>query len=170
MLSQKCHNNHAKVRYSEVVDGKVTELHLCSECLSRHQEEAATGFELAGSAPAPKLRALTPQATVAQRTCETCGTELKAALETGRVGCSVCYAVFRTDLEPVLQDLHVSVRHSGKVPRLDDKRERVRAELQTKRALLRTSLQMENDEEAAILRDEIRHLEVGLGAAESGQD
>ncbi len=52
--------------------------------------------------------------------------------------------------------------------RLDDARAQVRAELQSKRTLLKTALSTENYEEAAILRDEIRVLESGLSTAEAG--
>ena len=52
----------------------------------------------------------------------------------------------------------------------DDARARVRSELQSKRALLKTALNLENYEEAASLRDEIRSLETGLVASEAGAD
>jgi protein-arginine kinase activator protein McsA len=53
---------------------------------------------------------------------------------------------------------------------MDDARARLRADLQTKRALLRSVLRAENYEEAARLRDEIQSLETGLNMAESGAD
>ena len=57
MLCQKCHKNLASVRYAEVVDGKVNNLQLCQDCLSRQQDEVEIGFEL--SDPSPFMNAET---------------------------------------------------------------------------------------------------------------
>jgi len=102
--------------------------------------------------------------------CRACSTSLKNIMDSGEVGCSVCYDTFPAELESFLEGIQVGLNHRGKVPRLDDARVRVRAELQSKRALLKTALGMENYEEAATLRDEIRALEVGLSASEAGVD
>lgn len=172
MLCQKCHKNLASVRYAEVVDGAVKDLHLCQGCLTDQQENEQTGFEL--SEPAqfvrpPKKTALT-EAASSEECCESCGMALKSILEFGRVGCSACYHSFPAQMESLLEGIHIALNHRGKVPRLDDARARVRSELQSKRALLKTALDMENYEEAATLRDEIRALETGLVASEAGAD
>ena len=91
-------------------------------------------------------------------------------METGKVGCTTCYETFPAELESLLEGIHIALIHRGKVPHLDDARARSRAELQTKRALLKTALNVENYEEAATLRDHIRALETGLGASAAGAD
>lgn len=170
MLCQKCHKNAASVRYAEVVDGRVTDLHLCQECLSAHQNETKTGFKLSDPVPLKKAVA----ARFAEReggpkaSCTACETQLETVLQTGKVGCSVCYESFTLEqLHPVLDDIHAGLKHRGKVPHLDDARANLRAMLQMKRGLLKTTLGMEKYEEAAALRDEIRKLETGL-ASDSG--
>jgi protein arginine kinase activator len=172
MLCQKCHKNLATIRYAEVVDGKVTDLNVCPTCLSKLQNATSGGFELAPSVPSPKRAALRESAekTATAVVCRECGTELQQALKTNRVGCRSCYGRFAEPLDTVLRNLHGGLRHRGKVPRVDDSRERVRAQIQSKRALLRSSLKMENYEAAAILRDEIRSLEEELGVRASGQE
>jgi protein arginine kinase activator len=171
MLCQKCHKSLATVRYAEVIDGKVTDLNVCPDCLSRLQH-GASGFELAGSAPTPRRLPMSREAQEAVApalVCRSCGTELQRVLRANRVGCRLCYDTFADALEPVLRGVHGAMRHRGKVPHVDDRREQVRAQLQTKRALLRSILKMEKYEEAATLRDEIKALEEALGAA-SGLD
>ncbi len=172
MLCQKCHKNLATVRYAEVVDGKVTDQHLCPDCLTRIQE-GVTGFELAGAAPTPKRHAqmrepddVSPPSLV----CRACGLELRTALKTGRVGCRSCYSHFGEPLDEAIRGIHGALRHRGKMPRVDSARDRIRTSLQTKRALLRSSLKAEQYEQAALLRDEIRSLEEGLDAQASGHD
>jgi protein arginine kinase activator len=166
MLCQKCHKNLATVRYAEVVDGKVANVHLCPDCLAKQQEEAA-GFELSGKAPEPSafFRAQEKQARpVAQRTCPSCGMRLREALRRERFGCRQCYEAFGEGVESRLGEVHGvegpgRLKHRGKRPGIDAGRERLRTELQTKRSLLRSALKTENYEEAAVLRDVIKGLE-----------
>ncbi len=172
MLCQNCHKNLASVRYAEVVDGKVSDLHLCQDCLAAREESVSSGFEF--STPSPFARkkkdAAVAEPSAEGRSCTACSTSLQGIMQTGTVGCSVCYETFPAELEGLLEGIHIALTHRGKIPRLDDVRVRVRSELQSKRALLKTALSMENYEEAATLRDEIRALEIGLGASEAGAD
>ncbi len=177
MLCEDCHKNLATKRYAEVVDGKVSEQHLCQECLDRRQESVSSGFQFAKPAafrgkpaPAAAKTSTTADAVEARQSCTACNTTLKQILEKGQVGCSTCYETFPAQLESLLEGIHVALAHRGKVPRLDDARARLRADLQAKRGLLKTALTTENYEEAAALRDEIRAIETGLSAAEGGRD
>jgi len=173
MLCQKCHKNLATVRYAEVVDGKVADINLCSECLSQHEDRSASGFELSGSIPAAKSgqrpQLLRPRPK-APRTCKSCRTKLSMVLDSGRIGCAHCYEHFSADIEPMLVALHGSVQHKGKTSRVGDVRARLRSGLQIKRSLLRSALETENYEEAASLRDDIRQLESVLGASLSPEE
>jgi protein arginine kinase activator len=173
MLCQKCHKNLASVRYAEVVDGKVSEQQLCPDCLASHQQETAMGFELSGTPGLKKTNEDQPrqESTHAQEhACPSCGVQASQILETGRAGCPHCYDHFGSQIESILEGLHWALRHKGKMAKLDDTRARLRADLQTKRALLRSVLRAENYEEAARLRDEIRILENGLLVSEKGAD
>ena len=167
MLCQKCHKNSATVRYAEVVNGKVNDLNLCQDCLKKQRESTVSGFELS----APAVSRTTPEARLdrsrlkAPRTCKSCGTRLVRALDTGKVGCSACYATFTADLESVIHTLHGGTHHAGKSPGMDDMRTRLREDLQSKRAVLRSAVQLENYEEAAALRDDIRQIETMLGTS-----
>lgn len=173
MLCQSCHKNLASVRYAEVVDGKVSDLHLCQECLTKRNEDVTPGFEF--SSPSPFLgqkgsSSIREEQGESRQTCTSCTTTLQEVMDSGLVGCAACYEAFPAELESLLEGIHVALAHRGKVPRLDDARARVRADLQSKRTLLKTALNIENYEEAASLRDEIRALELGLGASEAGAD
>jgi len=173
MLCQKCHKNLATARYAEVVDGKVTDVHLCAACLRKLQEEAGTGFELSGPTPTARFPARPPRPrrrSKVRRTCRSCGTELARVQDSAQVGCITCYDVFARDIEAMLTTLHGAVRHRGKAPHVDDARTRLRADLQDKRALLRMALETEDYEDAAALRDGIRRMELDLSTLESRQD
>jgi len=172
MLCQRCHKNTATVRYAEVVNGKVTDLHLCSDCLALHQEGTSSGFELSGPVGASRVAAARSEAARvrAPRVCRSCGTHLSASIEAGTMGCSECYAAFADALEPILLELHGGLGHVGKNPQIDDSRVVLRTDLQTKRSMLRNAVRDEHFEQAAQLRDEIRQIESRLGVAEPGRE
>lgn len=171
MLCQNCHKNVASVRYAEVVDGQVLDLHLCKECLARRQQDEGTGFELAKpTAKFAKGRKspISPGVPTTQ-TCTRCRTSLQEIIDSGTVGCPECYDTFPAQLESLLEGLHIGLAHRGKsLSAKDDVRAQIRADLQAKRSLLKSALQMENYEEAASLRDGIQRLEADLKAAYSG--
>ena len=165
MLCQKCHKNLASVRYAEVVDGRVNDLHLCHDCLKSQQDGAKTGFDLSEPPPfIPPGRAAKPSAPAAIEVCPSCETELQTILKSGRVGCARCYDKVSAELESLLEGIHDGLTHHGKTPRMDGDRAIARAELQTRRGLLKTALDMEDYEAAAGLRDAIRQLESGLNS------
>lgn len=170
MICPKCNQRLATVRYAEVVDGVVTERFLCPECLARMQQDAVPGFEIAASAPAgakPAAHVVAERALRTQRACPGCGTVLSTIMDTGRVGCARCYEVFSAEINDRLETLHHALQHRGKVARVDDTKAQIRADLQTKRGLLRSVLRAEKYEEAARIRDEIRTLETALQTSES---
>ena len=174
MLCQNCHKKRSTVRYAEVVDGQVSEQHLCQECLKSRQESEGTGFEFAS--PEPYRPQQSPDKTcfgdsVADlESCKACNTRLRTVLEEAEVGCPSCYESFSAELEGLLEGMHMGVIHRGKTPRLDDARAQTRSELQAKRSLLKTALRTENYEEAAALRDQIRALEMGLSTSVAGTE
>jgi len=173
MVCRKCHKNLATIRYAEVIDGTVTDVMICRECYERMEQEDSSGFEIAGAAPTPKRPPAPSQKTdtlARQQVCRSCGMGLPDALQEGRVGCAVCYEQFGPQLDAYLEARHAGLEHRGKTPHLDNAREQARTELQTKRALLRSALETENYEDAAVLRDAIRDLESALGASAAGQD
>jgi protein arginine kinase activator len=167
MLCEKCHNRLGSIRYREVVDGKVMEKMICPSCYNAMQEGGSVGFEISGSAPAPKGRLQARRrgyVRAAHQTCHACGLEWKQVLDERETGCPVCFESFEGLIAPLISDGERHARHRGKVPRRDDSREQLRSELHTKRALLRSALTTENYEEAAQLRDDIRTLESSLSA------
>ncbi len=49
MLCQRCHKNLSSVRFAEVVDGSVTDLQLCQDCLAKQLDSQGPGFQLSES-------------------------------------------------------------------------------------------------------------------------
>ena len=167
MLCERCHKNLATLKYTEVVNGSAHMRDICASCLEDLNGDAESGFEVSGSAPAPRRRP--PRETASESVkgsvvCTQCGAPLRDILKTGNIGCPACYTQFAEEIEPILISRHPALRHRGKTPHEQDDRTRLREELRKRRAMLRSALKMESYEEAAVLRDEIQQLEDSLGA------
>ena len=75
------------------------------------------------------------------------------------MGCSECYTTFKRSLASLLKRIHGSTHHLGKAPATLGKPAKSRSELLEIKRRLERAIEMEEFEEAAQLRDEIRHLE-----------
>ncbi len=83
--------------------------------------------------------------------------------KTGRLGCGACYGgVFQEELDPVLRRLHGSINHTGKVPARTHPKARMGREIETFQKRLEECIRVEDYEQAAVYRDEIRRLQTEL--------
>ncbi len=96
------------------------------------------------------------------QTCPQCGYKLGQFRKTGRMGCPVCYKTFSELLEPALKNMHKGSRHIGKAPEGIRERIDISQKLEQKQEKLREAIALENFEQAATLRDEIKSLKVQL--------
>jgi protein arginine kinase activator len=160
MKCQFC-DNPATVHLTEIVKGskRKREAHLCERC--------ARERNLLPDQPVPQidLKALLQllvgplaPADPGTLTCPACGLEYAEFRAEGRLGCPADYDAFRPALEPLLERVHRSVRHAGKVP-AHFRRQVREAELKELRRLLSAAVAGEKYEEAARLRDLIRQKE-----------
>ena len=102
------------------------------------------------------------------RRCPACGMTLEEYRRTGLVGCAECYHTFRGQLLPIIQRIHGTAQHKGKVPgssalRVTDTNNKIVAveetPLEEKKRLLKQAIEVQDFERAAVLRDEIKELE-----------
>ena len=149
----------ATVHLTDIINGQKKELHLCQTCAEKQQFINQQELDLPAilqTLIGPHIGQLTDE--LARLTCPVCGIKYMEFRAEGRLGCPHDYAAFRAGLEPLLQRIHRASRHIGKVPRnLPPKP--VRAELVELRGKLRAAVDAEAYEEAAQLRDLIRHKE-----------
>ncbi len=171
MWCDECHAQPANVFIKKVVNHKVTDIKLCEQC-ARHNEVAAPlleseafqeiieSFLAAHQAPLPMF----PEDTEDRdAVCPRCGTTYDMLHDTGRVGCVECYETFRSTLDDVIQQVHHSAGHAGKVPaavKSDLAREE---ELRSLQQALSAAVAAERYEEAAQLRDRMRSLQSKKG-------
>ncbi len=116
MKCDKC-TKKATVHLTEIVDGKVIEMHLCEDCAREQSQQMEQQFGLADL-----LAGLTdfgkqiPEVQKEGAQCPACGLTYDDFRKFGRFGCAQCYVAFKPQLKTLLKKIHGSNVHLGKKP------------------------------------------------------
>ncbi|MFS0784177.1 UvrB/UvrC motif-containing protein [Bacillus sp. 1P06AnD] len=183
MLCQECKQNPATHHFRKIINGEKKEVYLCDQC----SQEKSEMFMLSGN-PYFSLNSLLagllniePAYPNAQQNafansvddirCDHCQMSYKEFARIGRFGCSHCYTSFEKQLEPILKRLHGgNSTHVGKIPERIGGGISLRKRINHLKADLQESIQKEEFEKAAVIRDEIRALEKENGDSKEGED
>lgn len=170
MLCEACKKNEAVFHYKANHNGEVTEKHLCAECADKSGLMAQNfpnvgmlsglsggmlGELLGGMIGTTGGKGAVKEAAV----CPFCGMRINQLMQNGKAGCAKCYQTFRSALSPTIHKIHGNTVHTGKAP------EGMREYLKEKNKLtdlkrrLQESIDRQEYEDAAKLRDEIRAFE-----------
>lgn len=162
MLCDICGKKEATVHVTEILDDKMTELHICEECAKKKGEAMKQPFSIADLlAGLTDIGAMVGPEEAVRLKCPGCGQTYKDFRSIGRLGCGQCYETFKESLAPLLKRVHGSNHHLGKVPARKGRAVKVNVQLQELRERLSRAVQLERYEEAAKLRDQIRALGKG---------
>ncbi len=165
MQCDVCHKSEATVHLTEIVNDKVTKLHLCEECARAKGEEMETHFGLsdllAGLADLGMPQELKSSKSVK---CSECGFTFADFQRVGRLGCPACYDAFQGQLTPLMKRIHGTDIHVGKYPLkpVQSGADNKPNELMELKAKLQNAISSEAFEEAAVLRDKIKMLEAQM--------
>jgi len=168
MRCDVCHKNEATVHLTEIINNKVTKLHLCEQCAREKSMEMEEHFGLAdllsGLADlVPVVGEKQNAAFDAKLKCPLCGFTFQDFRKMGRLGCPKCYDTFKAQLSPLLKKIHGSDTHIGKTPVKAETAGNKQALLDDLKARLEALVKAEEFEQAAHLRDQIRALEKKKG-------
>jgi len=161
MKCDVCKTKEATVHLTEIINDKVTKLHLCAQCAREKSQEMEEHFGLADLLSG--LADLVPQQGAEKEKyqeagikCASCGFTFQDFRKMGRLGCQACYDTFAGQLSPLLRKIHGTDSHVGKMP---VKKEAVCAKavlVSDLKARLEKAIKLEEFEEAARIRDQIR--------------
>ncbi len=179
MLCENCNQNEATIYYTEIVNGVKDEHHLCAECAAKagvtdamHVSSSDFAFVklLTGLLASSGLLEEQPDNPMVHVKCPQCGMNFREFTRVGKFGCAECYNVFGPLIEDNMKKLQGSIEHKGKKYRMhgekagagqneqqqsgDGNASRI-AELSEK---LQEAVELENFEDAARYRDEIKAL------------
>jgi len=161
VICDACGEERAVIHLTEVVDGEPVQKHLCQECYEQQdgvpQLSASNVFSQLVQAVAPELKELSA------KTCPECGTNYLEFRQTMKLGCPHDYEVFADALDQLLERIHGSTEHVGKMPsrrrgagELSEREKKTRIEVLERQ--MQKAVEEENFERAAELRDRIQGL------------
>ena len=176
MICDDCGKKEAVVHIVQIGPNGRVEKNLCEDCAQKYgntmfapQERAMSVNDFLkgvfSNTPRPREED-TPEAE--ELVCPNCGMRYRDFQQTGKIGCSVCYATFRRQLEPILRRIHGSSTHSGKIPHRTGGTLETKHQINLLRARQQEAVEQENYELAAECRDRIRALEQQLALQEGG--
>lgn len=161
MLCTNCKSREANFHYKQIINGKHTEQHLCTECarelgyLSQSESMFDFGNILNDFIAMPSF---VPD-TGAVRACPACGTLFDEFKKTGLLGCDKCFDEFENVIEATLAQIQPSTTHKGRLSGAVGQKIQKDNELSEMKERLKRAVLDEKYEEAAVLRDKIKQLE-----------
>lgn len=146
----------ATVHLTQIVQGKMTKVHLCEACAAKGGAGDPAVFQLAG--------ALAEAGGIAGAglACPSCGMTEGDFLKRGRLGCPDCWTGLAPILGPLVAKVQQGAEHLGRGPSGARSPEQMRRRLEAARREMEAAVETEDYETAARLRDLIRELEAQL--------
>lgn len=174
MLCEKCKKNEAKINLITVINGQKHEIWLCENCA---KDIANVPFfspivqninfpfqgvlsEILSNSDNNKTNPDKDNKNVKEIKCSDCGLTYDEFKKSGRLGCPHCYKEFKVVLEPRIKSLQAGVKHVGKIPKIKGKELVQRRKLKDLKEEMQKLIMAEEYERAAIVRDEIKKLEL----------
>lgn len=161
MVCRNCGKKQATTHVKKIINGVAQEYYLCNDCaleLGFSDFNPFMASDLWGS-----LFSSTAATQNVIKRCDKCHSSFEEIAKSGKLGCPECYTCFYDELLPSLRKMHSKTQHIGSVPQYtlqDDGKDTDKLKQQ-----LKTAVEQENYEEAARLRDKIKEIESGGGAA-----
>ena len=177
MLCDICKKREATVHLTEVINEEVNELHICEECAkskgAQMQQHFGIADLLSGLVDLPHDSL--PKKKRIHIKCPSCGMSYNNFKKIGRFGCADCYEAFKRALYPLFKKIHGVSYRAGKEPGNREKKRPLPPkpviakktlkpgpdieDSQALKARLARAIELEEFEEAALLRDKIRAIE-----------
>lgn len=151
MKCEKCGKNIANTHIHSVINGRVTNLNLCSNCV------AINGLMGIGGGLFSDKNSIDKEG--AEKVCSGCGTKLSSIIENGLIGCADCYKTFNKELASAIRRLHGRTNYRGKIPQTSAPRLDSSSIISKLRHEMSKAIETENFERAAELRDKIKEIE-----------
>lgn len=170
MLCESCNKNKATIHYTKIINGKAKERHLCSDC-AKESDDLDFNFTL----PFHKiftglLQSISDVEEDNQKlksiSCPQCGLDYRRFMDTGKFGCEKCYEVYKEDINSLLKDIHGHNEHKGKLPKRLKGKILKKREIDLLKEELRQSIEIEDFEKSAILRDKIKKIKDKIESCE----
>ena len=158
MKCESCNKKHANVHITEIHGEKKKERHLCEDC-AQDVSNSITKMPSPSDILTNLISQVAPEiGEMSKIVCPVCNISYLEFRSQGRLGCSMDYTAFEKGLIPLLEKMHGSSQHIGKVPPAAGKEVVRKNKLIQLRKDLNSVVENEDYENAATIRDEINTL------------
>lgn len=179
MDCQECEQRAATLHFTQLINGKKIDTHLCDVCAKElgyvmHQEESYSLHNLlAGLFNFESNQLKTNQESdykqEVELCCPKCDLKLTDFKRTGKFGCAECYHTFSKQIDPILRRVHGgNTKHNGKIPKRQGDRLHIKKQVKLYQNELQQLIEREEFEEAAIIRDKIKEIKSKDFSLEAG--
>jgi len=172
MKCECCHEADATIHLTQVLDGEVKKLNLCQTCAQKNGIDLNSPISitdvllgLGSPSSGSKGSSLMSELDLSCSRCQMTRAEFK---KNARLGCPECYKAFMGELNALMQAMHHSRQHVGKIPARQGNEARITAQIAALQKDIETAIAKEEYEIAANLRDKIRALKEGAKLAHNG--
>jgi len=172
MKCEYCHNAEATIHLTQVIDGVAKKLNLCQVCAHKNGIDLNSpisitdvllglGAQMVGNEAPPAKN----EFDLSCSQCQMTRTEFK---KRARLGCPGCYNAFMGELGALMQAMHHSRQHVGKIPARQGVEARIASKIAVLQKDIEAAIAKEEYEMAANLRDKIRELKEGVDSSKNG--
>lgn len=165
MICQICGVREATIKFTQIINQKKTEMHICKICAEEkgYTNPLASFPKIIGGLILGIMGELptTSQREHISLRCDFCRLSWNEFQDRGLLGCGHCYDSFIEPLKALLRKMHGSNKHIGNRP-ADKRLYGTADELDRLRNELKRAIKAENYEHAAELRDKIRDIEANF--------
>lgn len=176
MLCQNCNKNKANVKYTQIINGHKKEMMLCEECseklgINKMNFNMPIDFSsfFGGMLEEENSSFMPIFPEMEELKCKNCNMTYDEFINSGKLGCALCYDAFSEKIDPMLKRIHGSNRYLGRKAVKQNKKEEIKEETIkktttniSKKEELEQSLKQaildERYEDAAKIRDQIKGL------------
>lgn len=176
MECSECKKRPANLYFTQIINGKKREIHVCEVCAKQkgymaYGEESYSLHDLLKGLfdfNSPQIGMQSEQLFKQEEVhCPKCNLSFRDFQRIGKFGCAQCYNTFVAKLDSIFRRVHSgNTVHNGKIPKRKGGILHQKKELEEYRKELQYLIEREEFEQAAIVRDKIKRLEMN----EDGKD
>lgn len=169
MNCMECQKRPASLHLTQVINGQKSEIHVCELCaqkkgyMNNNEEAYSLHHLLTGLFGAPQM-GMQQESLFKQEEpleCTNCHMSFNDFRRVGKFGCAHCYESFKLMLDPIFSRIHSgSLKHHGKIPKRQGGNLHIQKELEAYRIELKELIEQEEFEQAAVVRDKIKQMEL----------
>ena len=173
MICECCHETEATIHLTQVIDGEVKKLNLCQGCAQKNGIDLNSPISitdvLLGLGSQAGMKKGPSMASELDLSCSRCQMTRAEFKTNARLGCPECYSSFMGELNALMQAMHHSRQHVGKIPARQGIEARITAQIASLQKDIETAIAKEEYEVAANLRDKIRALKESSKLSNDGE-